>query len=81
MPESPEVDIDKLTKECEAKIKPLDFEVAQKEVEPIAFGLKALILVLVGPEKAGGTDPIEKALSEIDGVSQVEAIDVRRAFG
>lgn len=81
MPEGVDVDMDKLADACKAKLKPLEFKVGEKQIEPIAFGLKALILILIGPEKAGGTDPIEKALAEVKGVSQVEVLDVRRAFG
>lgn len=81
MGKSPDVDMDKLASSCEEKVKGLDFRIGQKEIEPVAFGLKALILVLIGPERAGGTEPIEKALAGIEGASQIEVVDVRRAFG
>ncbi|PIN89218.1 elongation factor 1-beta [Candidatus Pacearchaeota archaeon CG10_big_fil_rev_8_21_14_0_10_35_13] len=48
--------------------------------EPIAFGLKALIVQTAWPE-AEDTDKAENGLSVIDGVSNVEIIDYRRAFG
>jgi len=48
--------------------------------EPIAFGLKALI-VTIALSESEESDAVEKAFSEIKGVSSVELIDYRRAIG
>jgi elongation factor 1-beta len=51
------------------------------EIEPIAFGLKALKIIFVADEKKGGTDNLEVEINKIPGVNSVEVIDVRRAIG
>jgi elongation factor 1-beta len=82
MPESPEVDLDKI--EIEAKTKIQDFSQNQElktEQEPIAFGLKALKIIFVMDEDKGSTDPLEEDLKKIEGVNSAEAVDVRRAIG
>ncbi|MDP2750573.1 MAG: elongation factor 1-beta [Nanoarchaeota archaeon] len=81
MPESPEADLDRIEKEAIAIIADFGGEVGKKEIEPIAFGLKALKLIFVADEKKGGTDAMEAKLSEISEVNSVEVVDVRRAIG
>jgi elongation factor 1-beta len=73
MPESADVDIDRLEADVRARVR-----VHSIEREPIAFGLEALRIVAVVPDAAGGTDPLEEALSSIPGVGNVQVIDVRR---
>ncbi len=47
--------------------------------EPIAFGLKALLVQVTFPEdKTGIVDEFETALGKIEGISQVQTIMVRR---
>ena len=47
--------------------------------EPIAFGLKALLVQTKFPEdKTGILDEFEKKLEAIEGVSQVQSLMVRR---
>ena len=47
--------------------------------EPIAFGLKALLVQVKFPEdKTGIVDEFETKLEKIDGVSQVQTVMVRR---
>ncbi len=48
--------------------------------EPIAFGLKALIVTIALSEDEE-SDAVEEAFSKIEGVSSVELIDYRRAVG
>jgi len=76
MPESADVDLDRLEAEVRAKTK-----VHSIAREPIAFGLEALRIIAVVPDAAGGTDPLEEALSSIPGVGNVQVIDVRRVLG
>jgi len=73
MPESADVDLERLEAEVRAKVK-----VHSVGREPIAFGLEALRIVAVVPDAAGGTDPLEEALSSIPGVGNVQVVDVRR---
>jgi elongation factor 1-beta len=47
--------------------------------EPIAFGLKALIVHVKFPEdKTGLLEELEKKLEEISGISQIQSVMVRR---
>ena len=51
------------------------------QIEPIAFGLKALVIFFVMDESIGSTEELEKKISQINGVESVEVTDVRRAVG
>lgn len=82
MPESPDVDFGKIKQQAKQIITEITGESQMKlEEEPVAFGLKALKLVVAYDEKKGGTDAIEQKLKEIPGVNSVETTDVRRALG
>jgi elongation factor 1-beta len=82
MPESPDVDLKALEELCLIKIKEFAGETETKlEIEPIAFGLKALNFKFVMDENLGSTEPLENSISEIEDVSSMEILDVRRAIG
>lgn len=82
MPESPETDMESIQKKAMALIQDFAGETETKaEIEPIAFGLKALKLLFVLEESKGSTEYLETQIQEVDGVASVEAIDVRRAIG
>jgi elongation factor 1-beta len=53
--------------------------VIRYRVEPIAFGLNALIIDFGVDDKEGGTDPLETALLATKGISQVDVIGVSRS--
>lgn len=77
MPESPEIDLEKVKEEI-IKTIPEGAEFHKIEEEPIAFGLVALkVMVVVGDEE-GGTEKVEENFSKVDGISSVEVEDVRR---
>lgn len=82
MPDSPTVDISYLQQQAVKKIKDFtqrqDFKV---EIEPIAFGLKALKIFFVMDESKGGTELLEKDISQIAGINSVQVVDVRRTIG
>jgi elongation factor 1-beta len=47
--------------------------------EPVAYGLKALLIQIKFPEdKTGVLDAFEKKIESIEGISQVQTIMVRR---
>ena len=48
-------------------------------VEPIAFGLNAIIVDFGIEDKEVGTDPLETALLSTKGISQVDVIGVSRS--
>ncbi|KYK26874.1 hypothetical protein AYK26_07055 [Euryarchaeota archaeon SM23-78] len=82
MPKSPDTDLDKISKSALEKIKGFAGEgETKKEIEPVAFGLKALKIIFVMDEEKGSTEPLEKEIQALEGVSSVEVIDVRRAIG
>jgi len=81
MPESPDVDLESLQTSAEEKIVGWGAEVGKVEIEPIAFGLKALKLIFVFDESKGGTDSLEEEISVLTGVQSVQVVDVRRAIG
>lgn len=81
MPENLDINLDDIkakAKEIVESFKSGIFN--ESEEQPIAFGLKALILTIALSEDEN-SDEVENKLSEIDGVSSVELIDYRRAVG
>ena len=70
MPESPEVDLEKVQADIKEK---LDC-VQDMKLEPIAFGLNALLVMVVTEDSEGGMDEIENTLTSIEGVSDLEAL-------
>lgn len=82
MPESPEIDLKLLENEIMNKIQSFAGKGATKtEVEPVAFGLKALKILFVMAESKGSTEALEKDIETIDGINSVEVTDVRRTIG
>ncbi|MBA3064414.1 elongation factor 1-beta [Candidatus Woesearchaeota archaeon] len=81
MPESPETDLKAIEDKARPFITEYGGEVGKVEIQPIAFGLKALNLIFVSNEDIGSTDRLEQNISSIEGVNSVEVTDVRRAIG
>ncbi len=82
MPTSVDVDLEALYEKVKKEI--VDFsgmENMKKEIQPVAFGLKALQVMFVMPEAKGATDPLEDSIKDIEGVESVEVTDVRRSIG
>jgi elongation factor 1-beta len=79
MPRNVAVDLNDLKDEIKRGIPP-SAKLERIEEEPIAFGLTALNVFVTLEDVGGGTSKIEKALKEIEKVSQVETIDVRRVL-
>lgn len=82
MPESPDVNLDAVQEKVLLKINDFAGETETKiDIEPIAFGLKALNIMFVMDEDKGSTEFLETEISKIEGVNSVEVTDVRRAIG
>ena len=76
MPESTDVDLKKLTEEIK-KVVPSFARLHAIEEMPIAFGLKAIIVVTIMNDKGGHSpEEIESAFSKIQGVESVEVEEV-----
>ena len=77
-PESDEVDLDKLISDIKSKL-PSYYEILRHDKEYVAFGLYALRLYIAMPEDfEGGTDELERSLTEVKGVSSVDIDFVTR---
>ena len=80
MPSSPQTDMKLLEK---GVIGLLDKENVKNpifDVQPIAFGLKALIVMFGWPEDKE-LEPFEEKLGQIENVNSIEVLDIRRAIG
>jgi elongation factor 1-beta len=78
LPSSIDVSLDDLKAKIEESL-PQGYEVKSSGVEPIAFGLKALKLVIAMPEETeGGTEALEQALRSLPEVDEVEIEAVHR---
>ena len=80
MPDSLDVNLKEIKQQC---IEYLEKEGAKNilvEEQPVAFGLKALIIKMAWPEEKS-TDLPEENLAKIPHVSSVSIEDYRRAFG
>jgi elongation factor 1-beta len=73
MPESTEVDLNRLEAMIRQRVR-----VHSVSREPIAFGLEALRVVAVVEDAAGGTEPLEKELSSLPGVGNVQVTGLTR---
>lgn len=78
MPESIDTDLAELKEKIKSVI-PAGADLHGDIVEePIAFGLKALIVTLIVNDEEGGTEPAEEAFAKVSGVENVQVIDVNR---
>ena len=81
MPEGVDTDLENLKTKIKTAIETFESGVFNDaKEEPIAFGLKALIITIALSEDEE-SESVEKTLSEIEGVSSVELIDYRRVVG
>jgi len=62
------------------KIKEKLFNLGSKkvEIEPLAFGLNAVIAYFIVPDAEGGAEDLEKSVKGIEGVSEAEITEVNR---
>ncbi|MBN2567662.1 elongation factor 1-beta [Candidatus Woesearchaeota archaeon] len=82
MPASPMVDMEALEAKVKETLKESTGETETRtEVEPIAFGLKALKVIFVADEAKGSVDDIAEKVESFDEVNSAEITDVRRAVG
>jgi len=77
MPESPEVDLDALQDRLEDSL-PEGAKINGFERDEVAFGLVALYPTAIVPDDAGGTEAVEEAFAEVEGVESVSVENVGR---
>ena len=81
MPESPETDLTLLEQHAGHVITSHEGKIAKTEIQPIAFGLKALKITFSKDESTGSTDAMEEELRKIKQVVSAEVTAVSRAMG
>jgi elongation factor 1-beta len=77
MPQSPDIDLEDLEESLVAAL-PEGAEINGSDTEDVAFGLVALIVAVVVPDDEGGTDAVEEAFAEVEGVESVSVENVGR---
>jgi len=78
LPEDVNIDLEELKERIRNSL-PEGYDIARHDIEPIAFGLKALRLYIIMPEQIeGGTEPLERLVNGVEGVSQAEVEIVHR---
>jgi elongation factor 1-beta len=77
MPESPEIDLDDLQNRLEGSL-PEGAKIKGFERDDVAFGLVALFPTVIIPDESGGTDAVEEAFADVDGVESVDVDTVGR---
>jgi len=80
MPNSPETDMKKIEQDVKILLEKQGVKNPGFEIQPIAFGLKALIILFGWPEEKE-LEELEEKLRKINDVSSVQLIDIRRAIG
>jgi len=81
MPDSPKTDLKAIEEKARTYIGDYGGDVGKVDIQPVAFGLKALNIIFVSNEDIGSTDKLEQNIASIEGVNSVEVTDVRRAIG
>jgi translation elongation factor aEF-1 beta len=77
MPESPDTDLTAIQKAAKKIVEEFGGENKEYKIEPIAFGLKAIIVFFFYPDNKE-TDPLEDKFASIEGVSSAKLIDMRK---
>lgn len=77
MPADPEIDLDDLEASLVDAL-PEGAELNGSDTKDVAFGLVALIVAVVVPDDEGGTDAVEEAFADVNGVESVSVESVGR---
>lgn len=77
LPEDTTTDHQKLVESVQGVL-PTEAKIRSHRVEPIAYGLSAVIVDIVAPEEEGMIDKIEELVSKAPLVSQFEVMGVSR---
>ena len=75
LPEGLDIDLKKL-KDDIGKALPHGAVLKASEERPVAFGLKALHVLIVLDDKKGGTEQVEAAIARIAGVQSIEIVEM-----
>lgn len=75
LPEGLDIDLNKL-EEGIRKALPEGAKLRASEQRPVAFGLKALHVLVVMDDKKGGAEQVETAITGVAGVQSVEIVEM-----
>lgn len=75
MPADVDVNLDEVLEKIK-EINMKDVEIRDAAIRPIAFGLKAIVLIAVMPDTEGIGDKFVEEIVKIDGVKNVEIEDM-----
>lgn len=79
MPEGVEVDMEEFALSVKAAAGQHSTYL-KHEIQPIAFGLNALILYVQIPDAEGGSEKLETAISEVEYVRSIEVTNMTRSL-
>ncbi|HTY43847.1 MAG TPA: elongation factor 1-beta [Patescibacteria group bacterium] len=77
MPESPEVDMEKLKENVKALVQKKGGRNREYMIEPVAFGLMSLTAFFEWPEEKA-MEELEDSIKKIKNVSSTQVLDMRR---
>lgn len=77
MPDSPNANLNKIENEAKKIVESLGGFNKEYSVEPVAFGLKAIIAFFQFPED-DNAEKVEDALKKINNVQSVQLVDMRK---
>ena len=77
LPEDTSTEHQKIVDSVKSKL-PSFAQLRNHRIEPIAFGLSAVIIDVVAPEEEGAIDKVEEAVSKAPLVGQTEMMGVSR---
>jgi elongation factor 1-beta len=81
MPSSPDANLKHIEDGATKIISDFGGRVGKVEIQPIAFGLKAVKLFFLLDENKGGTDSLEADILNVAEVESVSVVGVTRALG
>ena len=77
MPESPDADLERIQEAAKKIVEEFGGTNKEYEIEPVAFGLKAIIVFFFYPDDKS-TEDLEDKFTSIENVASAQLIDMRK---
>lgn len=81
MASSPDVDLEELVEKINPILEKHGIEYGKHSTEPVAFGLKALILHVLSNDDIGTPEELENELESLEEIENVQVTQMQRALG